>query len=117
MAGVYSVPLQGAYNPPGYAQPQYDQYYQYHRNMSSSSRIMMMSKESRRESKEELMNELLKNHYEDNDCATFGFPVGIKRLHDDLEVTAAQLMLLVYKLLLLVFRVNAAGTKLQLLKD
>ncbi|GKD67508.1 hypothetical protein Tco_1309616 [Tanacetum coccineum] len=24
MAGVYSVPLQGAYNPPGYAQPQYD---------------------------------------------------------------------------------------------
>ncbi|GKB10575.1 retrotransposon ORF1 [Tanacetum coccineum] len=23
MAGVYSVPLQGAYNPPGYAQPQY----------------------------------------------------------------------------------------------
>ncbi|GJV47408.1 hypothetical protein Tco_1437620 [Tanacetum coccineum] len=28
MTGVYSVPLQGAYNPPGYAQPQYDQYYQ-----------------------------------------------------------------------------------------
>ncbi|GKE58582.1 hypothetical protein Tco_1497767 [Tanacetum coccineum] len=28
MAGVYSVPLQGAYNPPGYAQLQYDQYYQ-----------------------------------------------------------------------------------------
>ncbi|GJY93026.1 hypothetical protein Tco_0508808 [Tanacetum coccineum] len=28
MAGVYSIPLQGAYNPPGYAQPQYDQYYQ-----------------------------------------------------------------------------------------
>ncbi|GKC05349.1 hypothetical protein Tco_0996959, partial [Tanacetum coccineum] len=28
MVGVYSVPLQGAYNPPGYAQPQYDQYYQ-----------------------------------------------------------------------------------------
>ncbi|GJV87602.1 hypothetical protein Tco_1531540 [Tanacetum coccineum] len=27
MAGVYSVPLQGAYNQPGYAQPQYDQYY------------------------------------------------------------------------------------------
>nr|GEZ54840.1 hypothetical protein [Tanacetum cinerariifolium] len=24
MAGVYSVPLQGAYNPPSYAQPQYD---------------------------------------------------------------------------------------------
>ncbi|GKC73293.1 hypothetical protein Tco_1119176, partial [Tanacetum coccineum] len=28
MAGVYSIRLQGAYNPPGYAQPQYDQYYQ-----------------------------------------------------------------------------------------
>nr|GEY22442.1 hypothetical protein [Tanacetum cinerariifolium] len=28
IAGVYSVPLQGAYNPPEYAQPQYDQYYQ-----------------------------------------------------------------------------------------
>ncbi|GKB51107.1 hypothetical protein Tco_0901860 [Tanacetum coccineum] len=28
MARVYSVPLQGAYNPPGYAPPQYDQYYQ-----------------------------------------------------------------------------------------
>ncbi|GKC60551.1 hypothetical protein Tco_1088149 [Tanacetum coccineum] len=28
MAGVYSAPLQGAYNPHGYAQPQYDQYYQ-----------------------------------------------------------------------------------------
>ncbi|GJW56222.1 hypothetical protein Tco_0102953 [Tanacetum coccineum] len=28
MAGVYNVLLQGDYNPPGYAQPQYDQYYQ-----------------------------------------------------------------------------------------
>ncbi|GJW10508.1 hypothetical protein Tco_1576335 [Tanacetum coccineum] len=28
MDGVYNVLLQGAYNPPGYAQPQYDQYYQ-----------------------------------------------------------------------------------------
>ncbi|GJZ47696.1 hypothetical protein Tco_0601528 [Tanacetum coccineum] len=27
MAEVYSVPLHGAYNPPGYAQPQYDHYY------------------------------------------------------------------------------------------
>ncbi|GJZ27634.1 ribonuclease H-like domain-containing protein, partial [Tanacetum coccineum] len=36
--------------------------------------------------------------------------VGIKRLHDDLGVTAVKLMLLVYKLLLLVFRVNAADT-------
>ncbi|GJT25476.1 hypothetical protein Tco_0895413 [Tanacetum coccineum] len=42
--------------------------------------------------------------------------IRIKRLLDDLEVTAAKLMLLVYKLLMLVFRVNAAGTKLQLLK-
>ncbi|GJX18530.1 hypothetical protein Tco_0221207 [Tanacetum coccineum] len=42
--------------------------------------------------------------------------VGIKRLLDDLRVTTAKLMLLVYKLLLLVFRVNVAGTKLQLLK-
>ncbi|GJV77658.1 hypothetical protein Tco_1509242 [Tanacetum coccineum] len=33
------------------------------------------------------------------------------------EVKTAKLMLLVYKLLLLVFRVNAANTKLQLLKD
>ncbi|GKE02754.1 hypothetical protein Tco_1390737, partial [Tanacetum coccineum] len=43
--------------------------------------------------------------------------VGIKRLLDDFEVTVAKLMLLVYKLLLLVFRVSVAGTKLQLLKD
>ncbi|GKD24891.1 hypothetical protein Tco_1231105 [Tanacetum coccineum] len=28
MAEVYIVPLQGAYNPPSYAQPQYDQCYQ-----------------------------------------------------------------------------------------
>ncbi|GJT67288.1 hypothetical protein Tco_1018768, partial [Tanacetum coccineum] len=28
MARVYNVPLQGAYNPPGYDQQQYDQYYQ-----------------------------------------------------------------------------------------
>ncbi|GJV16629.1 hypothetical protein Tco_1361952 [Tanacetum coccineum] len=47
----------------------------------------------------------------------YGRIVGIKRLHDVLEVTAAKLMLLVYKLLLLVFRVNAAGTKLQLLTE
>ncbi|GJT11198.1 hypothetical protein Tco_0858240 [Tanacetum coccineum] len=35
----------------------------------------------------------------------------IKRLHDDLEVTASKLMLLVYKVLLLVLKVNAASTK------
>ncbi|GJU73355.1 hypothetical protein Tco_1264760 [Tanacetum coccineum] len=28
MEGVYNVPLQGDYNPHGYAHPQYDQYYQ-----------------------------------------------------------------------------------------
>ncbi|GJS35914.1 hypothetical protein Tco_0534296 [Tanacetum coccineum] len=28
MAGVYSVPMRGGYNPPGYTPPQYDQYYQ-----------------------------------------------------------------------------------------
>ncbi|GKF47290.1 hypothetical protein Tco_0137092, partial [Tanacetum coccineum] len=37
--------------------------------------------------------------------------VGIKRLLDDLRVTAAKLMLLVQKLLLLVLKVNAAGMK------
>ncbi|GKB20973.1 hypothetical protein Tco_0854896 [Tanacetum coccineum] len=44
--------------------------------------------------------------------------VGIKRLHDDLRVTATQskLVLLVQSYNCL-FRVNAAGTKLQLLKD
>ncbi|GJV79079.1 hypothetical protein Tco_1514949 [Tanacetum coccineum] len=44
----------------------------------------------------------------------YGRIVGIKSL---LEVTAAKLVLLVQKLLLLVFRVNDDGTKLQLLKD
>ncbi|GKF91731.1 hypothetical protein Tco_0275432 [Tanacetum coccineum] len=42
--------------------------------------------------------------------------IGIKRLLDDLRVTAAQLMLLVYKLLLLVFKVNAAGIKVKTIK-
>ncbi|GKC23487.1 hypothetical protein Tco_1025637, partial [Tanacetum coccineum] len=35
MAGVYSVPLQGAYNPPGYAQPQYDQKRRWKRQMQA----------------------------------------------------------------------------------
>ncbi|GKB69991.1 hypothetical protein Tco_0931403 [Tanacetum coccineum] len=49
--------------------------------------------------------------------------VRIKRLLDDLRVTTAKLMLLVYKLLLLVLKVNAASTKvitaqrLRLLKE
>ncbi|GKC53160.1 putative reverse transcriptase domain-containing protein [Tanacetum coccineum] len=38
--------------------------------------------------------------------------VRIKRILDVLEVTAAKLMLLVYKLLLLILRVNTAGSKL-----
>ncbi|GKE42817.1 hypothetical protein Tco_1470101 [Tanacetum coccineum] len=55
---------------------------------------------------------------------TIGRIVGIKRLLEvtavKVRVTAAKqnlLMLLVYKLLLLVFRVNVAGTKLQLLTE
>ncbi|GKC62388.1 hypothetical protein Tco_1094986, partial [Tanacetum coccineum] len=28
IAGMYDIPLGGAYNPPGYDQQQYDQYYQ-----------------------------------------------------------------------------------------
>ncbi|GKC33526.1 putative ribonuclease H-like domain-containing protein [Tanacetum coccineum] len=49
-------------------------------------------------------------------------PVGIKRLHDDLEVTAAKLMLLVYKLLLLVLNMDqdlahmVAASKVPMLK-
>ncbi|GKC36240.1 hypothetical protein Tco_1048624 [Tanacetum coccineum] len=42
--------------------------------------------------------------------------VGIKRLHDDLRVTTAQLVLMVQSYNCL-FIVNDAGTKLQLLKD
>ncbi|GKD10509.1 hypothetical protein Tco_1190194, partial [Tanacetum coccineum] len=38
-------------------------------------------------------------------------PVWIKRLLDDLRVTAVKLVLLVQKLLLLVLKVNAAGIK------
>ncbi|GKE44785.1 hypothetical protein Tco_1472069, partial [Tanacetum coccineum] len=44
-------------------------------------------------------------------CTTIS-TVGIKRLLDDLRVTAAQLMLLVQKLLLLVLKVNVAGMKI-----
>ncbi|GJU38850.1 hypothetical protein Tco_1191807 [Tanacetum coccineum] len=53
MAGMYDIPVHGAYNPPGYAQPQYDQYYQQYpfqppqyppqRSSSSNSQEMMMS--------------------------------------------------------------------------
>ncbi|GJS35447.1 hypothetical protein Tco_0533829 [Tanacetum coccineum] len=52
---------------------------------------------------------MFEHHVEDA-----GRIVGIKRLLDDLRVTAAKLMLLVYKLLLLVFRVNAADIALPL---
>ncbi|GJT75418.1 hypothetical protein Tco_1042143 [Tanacetum coccineum] len=53
----------------------------------------------------------------------YGKIVGIKMLLEDLEVTAAKLMLLVYKLLLLVLKVNDVSTKviiaqrLRLLKE
>ncbi|GJW01088.1 hypothetical protein Tco_1556339 [Tanacetum coccineum] len=43
-------------------------------------------------------------------------PKHTRQFLDD-DLAGIILMLLVYKLLLLVFRVNAAGTKLQLLKD
>ncbi|GJS04151.1 putative ribonuclease H-like domain-containing protein [Tanacetum coccineum] len=55
---------------------------------------------------------MYEHHVED-----LGRIVGIKRLIDDFRVTAAQLMLLVQKLLLLVLKVNVASTNLQLLKD
>ncbi|GJV70777.1 hypothetical protein Tco_1490772 [Tanacetum coccineum] len=42
---------------------------------------------------------------------TIGRIIRIKRLLDDLRVTVAKLMLLVYKLLLLVLKVKAASTK------
>ncbi|GKD76891.1 hypothetical protein Tco_1339512 [Tanacetum coccineum] len=54
-------------------------------------------------------------HQDQPSSSTYMQHVEIKRLHDDLEVTAAKLMMLVYKLLLSVFRVNAAITKLLLL--
>ncbi|GKF24301.1 hypothetical protein Tco_0076623 [Tanacetum coccineum] len=54
----------------------------------------------------------------DSKTLVLGFKgsVGIKRLHDVLEVTTAQLVLLVQSYNCL-FRVSAAGIKLQLLKD
>ncbi|GJV17519.1 hypothetical protein Tco_1362842 [Tanacetum coccineum] len=45
MAGVYSVPLQGAYNPPGYAQPQYDQYYQQYYPQATTTAAGMIDEE------------------------------------------------------------------------
>ncbi|GJX56720.1 hypothetical protein Tco_0286617 [Tanacetum coccineum] len=49
MAGVYNVSQQGAYNPLGYDQQQYDQYYQqYHLSSSSNSHRMMSSIEMTR---------------------------------------------------------------------
>ncbi|GJV15572.1 putative ribonuclease H-like domain-containing protein [Tanacetum coccineum] len=44
----------------------------------------------------------------------FAIPSGIKRLLDDLRVTAAKLMLLVQKLLLLVLEVNAAAKEFKI---
>ncbi|GKC33177.1 hypothetical protein Tco_1040471 [Tanacetum coccineum] len=54
--------------------------------------------------------------YFEEEYQVYGRIVRIKRLLDDLRVTADKLMLLVYKLLLSVFRVNAVITKLHLLK-
>ncbi|GKA44250.1 hypothetical protein Tco_0736974 [Tanacetum coccineum] len=60
---------------------------------------------------------------ESRNARCFIHTLPIKRLLDDLEVADAKLMLLVYKLLLLVLKVNAASTKvttaqrLRLLKE
>ncbi|GKF21188.1 hypothetical protein Tco_0069826 [Tanacetum coccineum] len=55
------------------------------------------------------MKLLMKKHSDFEDkYQVWGRIVGIKRLLVDLRVTAAKLMLLMYKLLLLVFRVNVA---------
>ncbi|GJR20215.1 hypothetical protein Tco_0968742 [Tanacetum coccineum] len=69
------------------------------------------------------ITDMLNKKLQCDHLSEMGRIVGIKRLHDDLEVTAAKLMLLVYKLLLLVLEVNAASTKvttaqrLRLLKE
>ncbi|GJV17634.1 hypothetical protein Tco_1362957 [Tanacetum coccineum] len=66
--------------------------------------------------KEKHVNTSMEEFTRKESTALEGRIVRIKRLHDDLRVTVAQLVLLVqsYNCLL---RVNAVGTKLQLLKD
>ncbi|GJS93451.1 hypothetical protein Tco_0800419, partial [Tanacetum coccineum] len=84
----------------------------------SSKKAEVMEESSKRaEISQESSSKRARDELEENEKNQKGRIVGIKRLLDNLRVTAAKLMLLVYKLLLLVFRVNAAGTKLQLLKD
>ncbi|GJU48054.1 hypothetical protein Tco_1217609 [Tanacetum coccineum] len=79
--------------------------------LEEESRSKMLAKQNDPISKEKKINISLINYNE------------IKRLIDDLRVTAAQLMLLVYKLLLLVLKVNTVSTKvttaqrLRLLKE
>ncbi|GJT23701.1 hypothetical protein Tco_0893638 [Tanacetum coccineum] len=100
-------------------------YYQIIRAEGSSKRrdippttiTEMLNKKLQADHSNEMCYQLLKLMTKQLQNQLSGRIVEIKRLLDDLRVTAAKLMLLVYKLLLLVFRVNAIGTKLQLLKD
>ncbi|GJX04932.1 ribonuclease H-like domain-containing protein [Tanacetum coccineum] len=70
-----------------------------------------------------IITDMLNKKLQCDHFSKMGRIVEIKRLHDDLEVTAAKLMPLVYKLLLLVLEANAASTKvttaqrLRLLKE
>ncbi|GJQ89946.1 putative reverse transcriptase domain-containing protein [Tanacetum coccineum] len=61
------------------------------------------------------ITEMLNKKLQTDHLNEMGGLLGLKRLHDDFRVTAAQLVLLVQSYNCL-FRVNAAGTKLQLLK-
>ncbi|GJT18588.1 hypothetical protein Tco_0877294 [Tanacetum coccineum] len=54
MAGVYSVPLQGAYNPPGYAQPQYDHYNHIQPVATTPYQQQQMMKEKEEKARDEL---------------------------------------------------------------
>ncbi|GKF32093.1 hypothetical protein Tco_0101891 [Tanacetum coccineum] len=98
-------------------------YFQIIRADGSSKRhttFIQMLKSFDREDLETLWKLVKAKHGSTRSEKGYGRIIGIKSL---LEVTAAQLMLLVYKLLLLVFRVNDAGIKvttverLQLLKE
>ncbi|GJQ97680.1 hypothetical protein Tco_0008819 [Tanacetum coccineum] len=70
-----------------------------------------------------IITEMLNKKLQADHWNEMGGLLGIKRLIDDLRVTTAKLMLLVYKLLRLMLKVNAAGIKvttakrLQLLEE